>query len=211
MEKIPRGKFFKYPISRLFKEDIISLYELLNKNCDKVDLVINNYKLEITELDTLEIKKSSNFSIKCRNPFITFEGRSFQLELYLSDYEDTLQRGIKTGIDDLLNQRRSILSYFDFGENIYATIGLILISVIIGSIFPFNVYIGVILAIFLGCFFIYMYNISLNNHVIIYLNKSKHDLTFLERNRDALIVTFFSTLFASILAYFIYNLIIRFI
>jgi len=194
MKKVAEGERSKYPMSRLFKEDIVEIFKIFKNHCQTVELHIQDYELEsIEELEDVPLRKTSNISIKGYSPHLTLNFKNFSTELYISDKEDTVLRGIKSKIDDIIIKRKFVL------RHIFSVPFELFIGPIIGTIygrylirhFPttladYCVDIFLIILFLTYLYLTYIYNIQ--KYSVIYLKSSKNDLPFFERNYDKLIV-----------------------
>ncbi|MEN6518793.1 MAG: hypothetical protein ABFC38_11560 [Methanospirillum sp.] len=206
MKKATTGKIFKYPMCRFFKDDIIEIYETLIQNCSRVELTIEKFELEsISELDIIPLKKASNIQFNGYDPYIRFTLSNYSNELYISDEEDTVLRGLKSRIEDIISKRKVKYRYLFSWPTIFI-IGLG-IGTISRATFPPHSISDSIIDIGLAILFlVYIYfNLtqSLKFYSVVHLKKSIHDLSFIERNSDLLIVTILGGLIVALFVFLI--------
>ncbi|KAF5052430.1 hypothetical protein DSECCO2_408920 [anaerobic digester metagenome] len=204
MKKATTGKHFKYPMCRFFKDDIIQIHETLTQNCSRVELTIEKFELEsISELDIIPLYKASNLRLRGYDPYITFTLNNHSNELYISDDEDTALRGMKSKIEDIISQRKVKYRY------LFSWPAILIIGFVIGNISratfpPHNIsdsIINIVLVTILVTYFYINWRKNLRSYSVVYLKGSIHDLSFIERNSDSLIVT---TLGGLIVALFLF-------
>jgi hypothetical protein len=206
MEKIPSNDHFKYPITRFVREDIIELMKIFLENCQKTVLVIEGYKLNsIEELKELPLKEAVNFKFQGYDPYISVESLRFQSRIYLSDTDNVTQQGMKAKIDEIFKRNKSILSYFESAFlNIIVMLG---IGILLGQLSKYNLTATVILTIVIASCWFYSYYTSMKRHTVVYLTKSKVDLTLWEKHGEGAIVTFIITVVAGIFVYLLSKII----
>jgi len=198
MEKISRGKNFKYPIARFVKEDFIDIINIFSENCKRNEFVIEDYKLNsIGDIDELPYKEAIDFKLTGYEPYITLQGYYSFTQLYLSDIDSVVQQGIKSKIDGIFNKNKSIWSYFEiFFINV-----IILLLAMGGILIGFSIH--NIIVIFCGILLILLWTysayISLKKHVVFYPKRSINRISFWEKNSDLIIVTIIATFIASLL------------
>lgn len=96
MKQIPHSKFFKYPMSKLYKDDVIALYQVFATVSDSVKLKINDWQIEdISEIDTIT-EKVKEIEIKTSKPsHASLEISNWRTQFYLSDQNDIVSLGLE--------------------------------------------------------------------------------------------------------------------
>ena len=207
MKKVTGGKYFDYPITLMDKENIREIFEIFQSNFDKVSLTIENYELEnIDEIDNVPLKIAHSFMLQSGySPYVYVEGKPYLLRLYLSNFSDTKQLGVKSKIDEVFsktNIKKS--STKKFSDVIVAVIGLlcgIISALTISNLFlqvSMFIVVSILVAFLLSC--LVSLTVVKNIHTTIILEKEPDKASFWVRNKDALIIGLLVTIVGGLIA-----------
>ncbi|MDP3395674.1 MAG: hypothetical protein Q8S57_03250 [Methanoregula sp.] len=206
MKKRAKNESFYCPISRFVKEDFIELIEIFKTNCKRVEITVGEYELDsVDDIEKIDLKETSEYHLKGHDPYITLESIKFKTRLYLSDTQDIIQQGMKGRIEEIFKKKKSILSFFELSIRNAAI--MIVVGFFLGQLSKYDLSISIIFGVMFCAFWFYMFYTSMNKHSIVYLKKSRNDLSYWEKNGDLAIITFVTTLIAGLLVYLFSKLI----
>lgn len=209
MEKIAKASVKNYTFLRLFKNDIIQIYNICKENCNEVTIVANDYKLDnIEELDKINDKVINEFETVCCNPNFKLTLTKDSATMSLDDINNIKLVGLGEKINEILSKRKSFLRFFAS----YWT--LLTIPFIILILFCFitdnakNRIISFLLILFIPLsglgWTIWM---RVRRHCLVYLSDYPSIIGFFKRNKDSILLLFFGALIGTIFT-LITNLII---
>src|SRR5260370_12824502 len=153
LKKVKQEVTKKYPLKRLYKDDIDEIINIFEKNFnDKFDIYRDDYQLDnVKDLENVKTSRIKSFKVTCQTqtgiPWIylnlTLDKNSARF--YLSNDSDTNINGIFFEIDRLISSKKSF----------------------IGTIFSHSIIVKVII------FFLQIFNFSLelsfNHHTFFYI------------------------------------------
>ncbi len=210
MKKIKREYQERYPIIRLYKNDVDDLIAVFEKSCQKIELKADEYELtDASQLNNIGKQMITELTIDGR-----LEERSFfdNIRLTLSKQNASLRiddganitySGMATQIRSILHRRAKIrvflVSFKTF--TIFLALNLIISAIIFVNRINilFNVLSLVALIILLIYFAWFLYIKTARVSVIFLVNEDKRP-NFFTRNRDQIFLNMISAIFGAALA-----------
>ncbi|MBU4266986.1 MAG: hypothetical protein L6243_07610 [Candidatus Altiarchaeales archaeon] len=190
---------------KLYPNDIKEIVEILkNEGCRDIELQTEDYELKLNELEDIDKTFINFLRIVGRQPYIMVEvGRNTHI---FSTEDTTVTCGIVKKIEDvLIKNKRSFLNlvYNRWSSIVLVLSGnLLMLTSMLGGITIYNenvsVSIGVILTL-IGISIMFLSFFWRPN--IIILKSRREDIGFLEKNRDAIILSVLSAVFGGIVMY----------
>lgn len=213
----------KYRFVTLFREDLNEIIRIFFSNFGKIDVDIDIYEIESTNLDDINSEidkiqtKTGNDSIKevvikgygdLNKILLEFRLNEFNVsKLIIHDIEDTTTLGILTRIDLILEKSENKLLNIITSNKFIISIGLIgvipsylsFISKKLPLLFiGYILTIGIILIV-ISIILLYYGNLKKELNTV-HLDYSKSNINFFKRNQDKIIIAFISAFLAFILS-----------
>jgi len=219
MKKIIKSYSKRYPILRLFKDDLEQIATLCKENFEGYKIEAGGYELDdISELSKINKREISNFSISAHAPYTSDEGHliprppyislnisKISIKLYISDKDNIKLSGIFSKIDAILTKRRSFLRIL---ASKWMQIPFLLMHVLTLWFYPDEYKIQKVLliisiAILAVLWFLWAYNTDKKRHGLIYLLNSHSKISFLKRNRDKIFLIIIGAVVGGVLTFLI--------
>lgn len=206
----------KYPLQRLYRDDIDEIISIFQSSFSKFYIYVDDYQLDDPkELDNIKKKTLTYFCIKYYNvelgkswAILELELKKSSATLTLSDDANTEISGVALRIDRLISSKKSFVGFVtsrwlltSFVITALGSIFVILAQIVdkhstlsmilsyINSMLPFFNAFWVLWACFLYFF----------RHTIIYMDHSSTKSNLLSRNSDQIIINLFYILLGFIL------------
>ncbi len=225
MKEVKKPFIKRYPVLRLFKDDLEEIVNLFKRHFTEIEIVADKYQLtDFSELDKIPKQKITYFLVKHHHHYREEEPyRSELLELeltpdrvwiYLSNAADTYLLGVASQIDMILSRKKCIQGFFSSPRIYFPGIFILFVLSNILNFLPWKfsdhslqsilfVSISSIPLVLNIVWFIWLWYTINKKHTLVYLINSTSRTNFLSRNRDqiilALTVGIISTVIASVL------------
>lgn len=211
MEKIQKSYRKKYPILRIFKQDIKEIADIFKQNYEKIKIVADGYQLnDISEIDNIKKQEITDLEISCggyslESGYYTGLILSFsQDSAYISVYndEDVKALGVASKIDTILSRRENKILNLLVSYWMFLVFNVIIWLVI--WLFPSNeneiLKPALLIFILLIVLFwmIWNWKVDTKKYSLIYLYDSKAP-GFFKRNRDNIILVIISAVAGGII------------
>lgn len=199
MKKVEKSLSKKYPILRLYKSDLVDIFNLFKDHSAKFEIVADGFELDdLSELNKLKKQEIVDFKIESHNPYFSVEFSGYSASIYLSDQDDIGQRGLADKIGEILSRRKSPLRFFATPW-VYFPIGLIYLSslfLIKDDTARWIIFLGYILFVILWG--IWGFRIDTKKHSVIYLYDPSVP-GFFKRNKDTILVSLIGAVAGSVI------------
>src|SRR5258708_1883953 len=227
LKKVKQEVTKKYPLKRLYKDDIDEIINIFEKNFnDKFDIYIDDYQLyNVKYLENVKTSRIKSFEVTCQTQtgidwnYLNLTLDKNSARFYLLNDSDTNINGIFFEIDRLISSKKSFIGTI-FSHSIIVTVIIFLLQIVNFSLaLSVNQHtllyivlnrlgiIGGFASIFwvVSAGFLYLFRRS-----IIYMAHSSTKTNFFSRNGDQVILSLFSAFIGfglGILAsYIVYNI-----
>lgn len=195
---------FLYPV-KLYLDDLKKIEAMLNEVSKDIKIESEGYEFSnIDELIQLQKESIETLCMKIYNPYLSIEFKKNEVWLYIAD-DTALSRGIYEKIKDYLYKHKRNLSWVR-KNSLYTSIILIGYSIISGF---FIKYMGITfakinLAFMIGMFLLVIY-FSRAQFSLIYLVRRVEKPSFVERNKDRIILSIISAVFGGLVTWILRN------
>ncbi|MBI3323786.1 MAG: hypothetical protein HYZ92_00715 [Candidatus Omnitrophica bacterium] len=191
MEKIKQSRIESLPPVVLYRDDLEELVEILKEGCGQIEIVTDTFRLAAEELATLQEERIRSIRFETHNPSLTLSFQHFQANLLVLD-NDPVSEGIVYKIKECLRSRRRALWWLLTPWGTW-TLGIPLnILLIFGRSISLVVSFS-LLGIGIGAF-LWGFREGTTRYSVIGLGRKNQVPSFWEKNRDSIILMFFSAL-----------------
>lgn len=207
MKKIQEGEFYNFPITRLYIDDIKEIYSIFQTKTKKFEFVLGDYEIDDpSDIDKIPEKQLSKCSVQSYDPYVRINFRSFQIELYLSDIQNDTQIAIKELITRIIKKRKSKLNYLPGSHFTFTFCSSIIGGLLLGYLlkhYPDNIiYYSIFAIILFSSLIIYPSYTQVKHHTIIYNSNYIDRASFINKNRDRIILLIISLVLSYLLGKF---------
>ena len=206
MEKVTRSFYEKLPRTILYVDDIAGIVDILSTASESVKIVTPDYRFdraeELLELASIIGKKEIyDLDIISSKPYVKISLRQWTSEAYLGE-DSLVLRGVLDKIRSILKsrQRRFAWLALQLFPGLLAGVGIILLL----GLSLLSVGIPVMACGIL--YYIWAYRIERYRYCIIRLKNKSAESSFVERNRDEIIVAAITAILSAAATYILTKL-----
>ncbi len=209
MKKLPLSHREKLNQSKFYLDDIENIVEIFREASGEVRIETKGYALDsVQELANLGSETINDLKISIQHPHVKLELQNFIIELYIGD-DSPLSRGIFEKVKAIVNKKNK--SFISTLRNSAFGVGLSSAFLFLGVIAAFQqswslVTLALIAAITCAFWARWAWNEHFGRYSIIMLKKQAEHKSFVERNKDQIILIIVSGLVGAIITYILTEL-----
>lgn len=204
MKKLPRSYSEDFNQSIFYLDDIENIVEIFREVSNDVNIETEGYSFDtVQDLAKLGSDTINKLEIKTSQPYIKLEFDNFRISLYIED-DSPLLRGVFEKIKVIVNRRNKSFNRTFRSSTFGSTISnlFLFLGVVAALIQSWSL---VVLALITATVFAFLsrwaWNERFERYSIIVLKKRAENKSFLERNKDQIILIIISALSGAIITY----------
>ena len=132
MKELKKTISVSLPPIRLYLDDVQRIYDILKKNCERIDIKTDKYEFnDVSDLEKLKATKIHKLDFSCYTPYISIGFNTSSARIYIGE-DTTLNRGVLSEINEVLsNCRRNVVRLFiKSNPSFYLTSVAIILSIL---------------------------------------------------------------------------------
>ncbi len=192
---------------KVFREDIQESYEILRSASSDVEFEVDEYFLDaVAEISDLKKEKANSIAMKIHDPYVTLVMRRYSIEIYTSE-SDLISEGIVYRLMNTLSKHKMV--FLEWLDNLpmYIISPFMLFGFLMGTTF-YKTNIGLAITGLVVFSITVLFSLAIlvsssKEKVKIYLTNSKDRPSFLERNKDELVLMIIGVIIGAIIGKFI--------